>query len=250
MSEFPKIIHQIIYSYWDRKVPIDIQNRMNNWTKFHPNYEHIIWNKKKSRNFIKQYYDWFLVVYDTYAYEIQRSDAIKYFILYHYGGICCDINLSPIKSIIPLLEKYRDKNTLLYKSNTGLISTDFMVSKPLNPFWKKIWYELILNCKYKTSSKQLISTFTTGSLFLDNAYETYSLKNKHVKILNSKYINDCEAKVKPCFNEQNYLKRYTSTRQVNFSYFNKPIIIIGSVILIILSIFFVRSITTTSTIQN
>ena len=82
MKEIPKIIHQI-YGFWDKNIPTHIQSRIDVWKKLHPDYKYILWDKKKSRDFIKKKYNWFLSIYDNYIYQVQKTDALRYFILYH-----------------------------------------------------------------------------------------------------------------------------------------------------------------------
>lgn len=37
-------------------------------------------------------YPWFLETFDGYRYPIQRADAIRYFVLHHFGGIYIDLD--------------------------------------------------------------------------------------------------------------------------------------------------------------
>jgi mannosyltransferase OCH1-like enzyme len=53
---------------------------------------HQLWTNEKSRDFIQTEYPWFLETYDAYPYPIMRADAIRYFILSHYGGIYIDLD--------------------------------------------------------------------------------------------------------------------------------------------------------------
>ena len=208
-KEFPKIIHQI-YGFWDKKIPKNIQKRIDKWKELHPDYKYMLWDKKKSRDFIKTNYEWFLGLYDNYNYNVQRCDAIRYFILYHYGGIYSDIDLEPVKCITPLLEKYKNKQSILYRSsNSSLLTNDFMISKPKNIFWKKVWHELILQANYTSISKHLEVMYTTGPLLLDSVYDNFPVKKKYVFIINSKYINNCDiSDIKPAKNKEAYLLRY------------------------------------------
>lgn len=244
MKEFPKIIHQI-YGFWDKKIPKNIQNRIDKWKKLHPNYKYILWNKKTSRDFIKNNYNWFLKLYDMYQYEIQRADVIRYFILYYYGGIYSDIDLEPVKSLDYLLEKYKNKKAILYRSsNSDLLTNDFMISKPGNKFWKKVWHDLILNHNFSSFSKHLTVMYTTGPLLIDNSYEEFTLKKKYIYIIESKYINNCDVStIKPCYNSEAFLKRYegnswhgidSTILNIIYSYKNIIIIIILIITIIII----------------
>lgn len=206
---FPKIIHQI-YGFWDKTIPDHIQKRIDTWKNKHPDYTYILWDKKTCRELIKNKFNWFLSIYDRYKWTIQKADAIRYFILYEYGGVYCDIDLEPARSITPLLDKYKNKMAILYCSpNSGLLTNDFMVSKKGNPFWKKVWYEMVRTHNTDYFSKHLTVMYSTGPLMLDSIYEKQGNKKKYVYIINAKYINNCDiSSPKPARNKEAYLKRY------------------------------------------
>jgi mannosyltransferase OCH1-like enzyme len=71
--------------------------------KFNPDYEIITWNATSSREFFAAEYSWFLPTYDNYRYPIQRIDALKYFVLYHYGGVYMDLDIACRRPLDPLL---------------------------------------------------------------------------------------------------------------------------------------------------
>jgi inositol phosphorylceramide mannosyltransferase catalytic subunit len=258
---FPRIIHQV-FGFWDNHIPKNIQSRMDTWKQLHPTFEYMLWNKKNSREFLKKYYSWFLLMYDTYQYEIQRADAIRYFILYHYGGIYSDIDLEPVKSIEPLLKKYEESyDAILYRSpNSELLTNDFMVSKPHNVFWKRVWYALIEHSKFSSMSKHLTVMHTTGPLLLDEVYENFNFKkrSKLIRIVHAMYINNCDiSQEKPCANKEAYMKRYEGNSWhamdssiINLVYKNWWYILIGLAIIIISIIIFLRNNAINNTINN
>ncbi len=51
-----------------------------------------LWTEKASRDFIELEYPWFLKTYDRYSFPVQRVDAVRYFLLLHYGGIYIDLD--------------------------------------------------------------------------------------------------------------------------------------------------------------
>lgn len=209
MTGFPKIIHHI-YIFPFKKVNKEIQKRIDNWKKLHPDYKFMFWDKTACRDFIKTNYYWFLNLYDNYNHNIQRCDSVRYFILYHYGGIYTDNDLEPVKCLTPLLEKYKSKESILYRSsNSSLLTNDFMISKPRNIFWKKVWHQLILQATYTSISKHLEVMYTTGPLLLDSVYDDFRAKKKYVFIINAKYINNCDiSTIKPARNKEAYLLRH------------------------------------------
>ncbi len=240
---FPKIIHQI-YGFWDGAVPRHIRKRIDTWKDLHPDYTHMLWDKKNSRDLIKQHYPWFLGIYDSYTYPIQRADAVRYFFLHYYGGIYSDIDLDPVKNIDPLLSRFRRKLVLLYKSpNSELITNDFMVSAPKASFWKRVWHELILGCTFSSISKHLTVMHSTGPLMLDRAYErSVSRKRLGVTTMPAKLVNACDiAEKKPCYNKEAYLRRYegnswhgTDSTVLNFLYKNYIAIAVVAVLVAVI----------------
>jgi mannosyltransferase OCH1-like enzyme len=51
-----------------------------------------LWTDESSAKFIEEHYPWFLPTFVSYPFPIQRADAIRYFILHHYGGIYLDLD--------------------------------------------------------------------------------------------------------------------------------------------------------------
>ena len=65
--------------------------------------EYMLWTDAGSREFIATNYPWFLSAFDGYPYPIQRADAIRYFVLHHYGGIYMDLDVGCQQRMDPLL---------------------------------------------------------------------------------------------------------------------------------------------------
>jgi mannosyltransferase OCH1-like enzyme len=111
----PKIIHQ---TYKNESIPAHWQGPQQSCLDLHPDYEYKLWTDKKSREFIAaEYvaaftpsaranslrYPWFLETFDGYPYPIQRADAIRYFVLHHFGGIYIDLDDVRIRQTWPTL---------------------------------------------------------------------------------------------------------------------------------------------------
>lgn len=69
-----------------------------------------LWTDDKSRELIATEYPWFLDTFDNYSQPIQRADAIRYFVLAHFGGIYIDlddVSLRPSRSFNPVTSGQR-----------------------------------------------------------------------------------------------------------------------------------------------
>jgi mannosyltransferase OCH1-like enzyme len=56
------------------------------------NFEHFLWDDFDNRQFIADYYPWFLAIYHAYPREIYRADAVRYFFMYQFGGVYLDMD--------------------------------------------------------------------------------------------------------------------------------------------------------------
>ncbi|KAL1304472.1 hypothetical protein AAFC00_003463 [Neodothiora populina] len=127
----PKIIHQ---TYINDSIPQVWQDPQASCIALHPDWEYKLWTDKKSRDFIAAEYPWFLETFDNYQYPIQRADAIRYFVLAHYGGIYIDLDDGCNRRLDPLLSY---PAWLRRTAPTG-ISNDAMGSVPRHPFFLRV----------------------------------------------------------------------------------------------------------------
>lgn len=172
----PKIIHQ---TWKDRDLPPYLSALQATWKEYHPDWEYVFWTDADNRNFLATHYPWFLPIYDGYSHSICRVDAIRYFWLYHYGGVYVDLDFECLSPLDPLLA---DRSILLSlepsahtidnhqaqaQNLSQILSPALMASVIHHPFWEYIWQQL-----FKT--KDLIDPCSvTGPFFLTHAYQSY-----------------------------------------------------------------------------
>lgn len=93
-TNVPKILHWVWLNFKDPTVRGEPpENRIpfqESWIKHHPDYEVKVWRDAEARELLETHYSWFLPTYDSYPSAIFRADAIRYFILFHYGGLYID----------------------------------------------------------------------------------------------------------------------------------------------------------------
>jgi mannosyltransferase OCH1-like enzyme len=108
-KNIPPIIHFIWFrNLYETKaeitsIPSQGSEAPEHCRKYNPDYTINIWNASAARDLLEEHYAWFLPTYDAYRYPIQRVDAIKYFLLWHYGGIYMDMDIACRRSMDPLL---------------------------------------------------------------------------------------------------------------------------------------------------
>ena len=105
----PPIIHFIWFQnlYHDHldvsMIPVAGSHAPGRCREFNPDFQLIMWNATMARQLLEEHYSWFLPTYDAYPYPIQRVDALKYFVLWHFGGVYMDMDIACRRPLNPLL---------------------------------------------------------------------------------------------------------------------------------------------------
>ena len=120
---------------------------------------------------------------------------MKYFILYHYGGVYVDMDMGIVKCGLRNLLKQCE--TGLVKSKIGFVA-DFFFTKPKNPFF----FQMITNLVSEQSRINyflpfLTIFFTTGPLYITSQYLKYENKSsicvfEHHLMSNDFFFFHCE----------------------------------------------------------
>lgn len=162
----PKIIHQ---TYINESIPAHWKGPQQSCLDLHPDYEYKLWTDKKSREFIAAEYPWFLETFDGYPYPIQRADAIRYFVLHHFGGIYIDLDDGCNRSLDPLLSYSAWVRRTL---PTG-ISNDAMGATPRHPFFLKA-IDSLTDYNRRWPLPYITVMASTGPLFLSIIWRHYN----------------------------------------------------------------------------
>jgi len=187
MTEIPKIIHQV-WSGIDERLPEHFRLFGETWKECHPDWKYEFWDNDRMNSFIDEYYPNYRSSYDSFQYNIQRFDAIRYLILDKMGGLYADFDTECLKPHDELFsgktccfslepEKHRLRfNKPVYFNNA------LMACIPEHPFMKKI-IETVFSYFPKTKELTAEQRFmeimtTTGPLALTDIYEKYPDKEQ------------------------------------------------------------------------
>lgn len=132
-------IPPVIFQTWKTRsgLPLNFAYWRATFVKHHPAYRLILWDDTENRHLIASGFSWFLEIYDRYPNEIFRSDAIRLFFLYSFGGIYADLDVECIR---PLDDLLRVGDVLIGRMGNDAtfehsISNAVMASKPKQIFW-------------------------------------------------------------------------------------------------------------------
>mmetsp|Transcript_15435 Transcript_15435/g.27732 ORF Transcript_15435/g.27732 Transcript_15435/m.27732 type:complete len:351 (-) Transcript_15435:200-1252(-) len=186
VQKIPKIIHQ---TYKTQDVPPNWAKTPGAWKEKHPDWEYMFWTDEKNRKLIEEHYNWFLGTYDGYPYGIQRSDAARYFILNHYGGVYADLDIQPLRSVTEIIG---DAELVLPQTPNFGLTNAFMASTKGNPFMKYVteilpnhanrWYQVVRHWHIMTSA---------GPTFLWAQYEGWTGDKSNTLIVPAGYWGKC-----------------------------------------------------------
>lgn len=172
-NPIPKIIHQTykdenLPSKWSH-VPLSYKNTM-------PDYEYMFWSDKKIQEFLEQNYPWFLPTFESYEYHIQRVDSIRYFILYHYGGIYVDMDVG---AKIRLDDVLKGHDVIIPITPDLGVTNAFMTSSKHSDFFQYVIHHLEErnNLRYLgVKTRHWVIIGSTGPAFLHWCMEHYTNK--------------------------------------------------------------------------
>lgn len=165
-ERIPRILHQ---TWRTEELPERWRPVSQHCRDLMPDYEYMLWTDESSREFIASHYAWFLPTFDAYTYPIQRADAIRYFILYHYGGIYLDLDVGCIKRLDPLLAY----PVILPRTIPVGVSNDLMFAEKLHPFMEQTIHNLI-NFDHTYILNYPTVMFSTGPMFVSAQYGLYA----------------------------------------------------------------------------
>ncbi|ATP55375.1 glycoside transferase family 32 [Pedobacter ginsengisoli] len=146
-----------------------------------------------NREFIKRFFPDFLLQYDSYEKNIQRVDAVRYFILYKIGGVFIDMDFECLKNIEPLISDCDSvfgleprEHCEQFRKNK-IICNAFMATKPENDFFKTIC-SILPSYTWKNEESYIKNILSTAGPFaLTDIYNNYERKEE-IKLLSSNFI--------------------------------------------------------------
>ena len=190
-KSIPKIIHM---TWKCEELPQDFHEIREYWKKLNPEYEFRLWTDDDNRKLIEEQFPYFLETYDSYERNIQRVDAVRYCILYLYGGLYIDLDYLPIRPIDDFLD---DCKVVLGKEppfaekrakKDKIVSNAFMATTARNKFFLQVINEMIENRHHFNHLYEETGVlYTTGPFMLTKMYDNWHEK-EDIKLLDSSYF--------------------------------------------------------------
>ncbi|XP_014778903.1 uncharacterized protein LOC106875328 [Octopus bimaculoides] len=190
VRRIPKIIHQ---TWKDKMVPRKLTSWVKSWVKNHPDWEYWLWTDASAREMLADKYPWFLSTFDNYPENIRRADALRYFVLYEFGGVYADMDMESFKSIDPLSLKYSCflgqepyEHPVLDSNFEHIVINAIMGCRKNHPFMKKVMESL------PDFSHMWNVLDSTGPHFLTLHYRQYQKNNLPPDVDDGVYLAPAE----------------------------------------------------------
>lgn len=140
-NAIPRILHQ---TSANSTIPAKWVESQGSCLKTYPDWEYKLWTDESFREFLVAEYPWFVDSWDNYPFPIQRADSLRYFVLYHYGGLYLDMDTFCNKSI-PIQQFDPSVPNAIFQSTlpTG-VTNDFMMASARHPAFERLITKLPL----------------------------------------------------------------------------------------------------------
>lgn len=126
----PPILHHIALGkngdHWRQEWNETVQACLD----MHPGWQSYIWTDDAASDFVATRFPGVKDAWDRYPYQVQRIDALRYMVLYEYGGVILDMDLSCRRALGPL----RRFSFVAPAANPTGFSIGFMMASPHNDF--------------------------------------------------------------------------------------------------------------------
>lgn len=176
----PRIIHQ---TYKTQDLPERWKGTPETWKRNHPEWTYMFWTDHDNRELIKRVDPEFLPSYDAYKYPIQRADAVRYYILKHYGGIYVDLDMQANASFEPVFQamERRNKTVALFSSGNALfgkltsLTNSIMIAAPHTKHFDHVIQKLKQRSSYDYWFPHITIMKTTGPLLVNDTQRTHEV---------------------------------------------------------------------------
>jgi len=181
----PQIIHQ---TYKTRELPSGWEGVPDSYAKVLPNWKYMFWSDETGRDLIADHYDWFLPTFDGYEHNIERADAVRYFILYHYGGIYVDMDIMAERQDLDNLIRGH-QNMLSITPDVGLTNA-FMASTKHSKFMHFSMKLLQRHSQMQYFLRHFTIMVQTGPMFISMSHASFP-SGKDITLVMPKVWGKC-----------------------------------------------------------
>ena len=177
----PKIIHQI---YFDMSgPPVYLKEISQTWQEKHPEWEYRFWNKDAVEQFLESDFPEFISLYNSFPFDVQRWDFVRYLILERLGGLYVDMDYECIEPVDSLLWNcsccfgMEPDGHALRLNKPFIIGNAMMACVPGHEFLSRIIKDISSSGLQEHNHKGIQIIETTGPYMVNRVYNAYERKD-------------------------------------------------------------------------
>lgn len=127
----PKVFHKVWFDMGNGvDVPLKYKKHHLSLIKHHPDWVVVLWTREKAERLIRELFPWFMPCWNGFVKPIFQIDAIRYLILYAFGGVYIDQDVTVKRSMNPMIlgpNEYQPRRNILILSHRGHITVSNFV---------------------------------------------------------------------------------------------------------------------------
>ncbi|XP_045201887.2 uncharacterized protein LOC123555295 [Mercenaria mercenaria] len=175
-STSPRIPHIIHQAYNSERIPVVYGQYVKSIAEMNPNWTYYFWTDESSRKFIAERFPSLLKVWDDNKInKMPIAAAIRYLVLYEFGGFYADLDIESKRPLDNLTTKYACifptepfEQSVFRLHVPYLFSNAIMLCRPKHPFLKQIIDTL------HQYQPMLMSIDTVGPSFITSQFIRYN----------------------------------------------------------------------------
>eukprot|EP01043_Picozoa_sp_COSAG02_P020557 COSAG02_NODE_1018_length_15181_cov_18.026389_6_plen_528_part_00 len=189
----PRILHQ---TWKTSDIPEELTKYTASWRRYNPDWEFRFWNDTQGLELIEQHYPWFYKHIGKFKSGVEKADIMRYFILYHHGGVYADLDMECLRPWEPLLRRHDQsfqcvlgaephQHAQKQGSRNMLVCNAMMFSAPGHPFWEEVFNKLldrVPELGNAAGGEWVSPVDTTGPVMLTELYESQPTSYRDVAV--------------------------------------------------------------------
>lgn len=177
----PKNIFQVWHAWNTRDMPSEWSYARQSVLDMNPGWNHVLTSKEDDDRVVETHFpEFYRDTYSKFEYPIQRADAVRYVLLYLYGGIYMDLDYSAIRSFDTLHLEEGKEVGLISSHNTSskfarmigiprATNSIMIAAKPGSQFWLTCIEEMQKPAPIWALTKHFKVMWSTGPWMVDRA---------------------------------------------------------------------------------
>ncbi|KAM0247512.1 hypothetical protein ACHAQJ_009818 [Trichoderma viride] len=165
----PPILHHIALGKHSTGWRTEWKETVQSCVDMHPGWEANVWTDEKASKFVEEKFPDLKEMWDSYPYPVERIDALRYMLLYEYGGVVLDMDLKCTRALGPL----RRFSFVAPEAHPAGFSVGFMMASKRNEFIGNVVSNLATYNKRWLGLPYATVMFSTGCHYASviHAYE-------------------------------------------------------------------------------